>query len=170
MDTQVIKCFFGLFLTLVLHASRVQAKSIPGLSGTCMSPISMAYLYPSTNTLALHPMQEPPYQDDSNPPQATCPATVDVNDPLSRRSTCPFEYITNFERERIPAAIQEARCLCDGCLDPYTGEQSPDLTCQPIRYSMQVLRKSTTSPINGFEMYSLSQEEITVGCACSRLV
>ena len=135
-----------------------------------MSPISTAYLYPETSTLALHPMQQTPYQDDSNPAPSACPVSqaVGSSDPLSLRSTCPYEYITNFNRDRIPAVIQEARCLCDGCLDPYGG-QSLETTCQPIKYSMQVLRKSTTSPINGFEMYSLELEEIAVGCACSRV-
>ncbi|XP_038057596.1 interleukin-17D-like [Patiria miniata] len=165
------KSVLAVFMTVAaLFAGLGQAKSVAGMSGTCLSPIATAYLYPQTTTLALHPMLDTPFQDGSNPQQSACPSTVTSSDPLSLRSTCPFEYLTNYDRDRIPAAIQEARCLCDGCLDAYTGQQSPDLVCQPIRYAMQVMRKSPTTPINGFEMYSLTTQDITVGCACSRLV
>ncbi|XP_046543993.1 interleukin 17-like protein [Haliotis rubra] len=90
----------------------------------------------------------------------TCPSSVsdDPNDPLWRRSLCPWYYNVVNNNRRYPSAIPEAVCRCDRCVD------NRQAKCERVTTQIRVLER--TGCINGFFIYKPKSVPVSVGCTC----
>lgn len=78
-------------------------------------------------------------------------------------SSCPHHYVTNYDENRRPERLLEAKCNCDEtmpCLDGVVGSR-----CIPVKYYLTVLRKNGCH--RGSYTYTKTIESITVGCTCA---
>ncbi|KAK2144146.1 hypothetical protein LSH36_781g00000, partial [Paralvinella palmiformis] len=80
------------------------------------------------------------------------------------QSLCPWYNVMNYDPDRYPSNLIEARCKCTTCtgVDPGSGAG-----CQPIYYNLPVLRRSNNCLPNGQYIYNKGWQKITVGCTCS---
>ena len=78
-------------------------------------------------------------------------------------SSCPHHYELNYDENRRPKELIEAKCNCD--------ENTPCLNstetsrCLPVKYYITVLRKNGCS--GNTSTYTKAVEPITVGCTCA---
>ncbi|XP_046559984.1 interleukin 17-like protein [Haliotis rubra] len=68
---------------------------------------------------------------------------------------CPHYFVLNYDHNRIPAIVYEARCKCRNCL------QSHIKKCLPLYHFRYVLLKDTTS-----DCYVRKVKAFAVGCQC----
>ncbi|XP_071105061.1 uncharacterized protein [Haliotis cracherodii] len=68
---------------------------------------------------------------------------------------CPHYVVLNFDRNRIPNVIYEARCKCSKCLEMQTKE------CRPVYFLRSVLQRKTSRSC--FERKVIA---ISLGCQC----
>ena len=87
---------------------------------------------------------------------------------LMERSTCPWYLEANFDKQRYPQNLVNARCKCPRrCLQM----KSKHGKCEPMVIKMKVLRRDLSDsgvPLcsNGLAIYSNTWEDIAVGCTC----
>uniref|UniRef100_A0A803K8N7 Casein kinase 1 alpha 1 n=1 Tax=Xenopus tropicalis TaxID=8364 RepID=A0A803K8N7_XENTR len=93
----------------------------------------------------------------------------------NRRSLSPWAYSINHDENRIPIDIPEARCLCTGCVNPFTMKEDFSMTSIPIYSKIPVRRRlceGSSSPIRArrrkkcHKEYMAVMENIAVGCTC----
>lgn len=82
----------------------------------------------------------------------------------------------NHDATRIPADIPEARCLCTGCINPFTMQEDRTMASIPIysrlpvrRLLCQVLGEVGHKPSGKKKCqkkYQMVMETIAVGCTC----
>ena len=83
----------------------------------------------------------------------------------SYSSTCPHHYVINYDPNRQPKRILEAKCNCNEnmrCLNGRRGSR-----CVPVKYYINVIRKSGCERPGNVFTYSHVVEAITVGCTCA---
>ncbi|KAJ8049482.1 Interleukin 17-like protein [Holothuria leucospilota] len=88
------------------------------------------------------------------------------NLPLNKRSSCPWIYVEQEDKDRYPKKISYAKCECLNCIKG-DGTQSFVNYCKPILEPRYVLKKGQCGANNIYQ-YDLSEEYVSVGCACSR--
>ena len=86
---------------------------------------------------------------------------------LMDRSTCPWYLEMNYDNQRFPKTLVNARCKCRRCLAP----NSNGAGCQPTVIRIKVLRRELSKsglPLcsNGTALYGNTWETIAVGCTC----
>ncbi|XP_075061449.1 interleukin-17B [Mixophyes fleayi] len=93
----------------------------------------------------------------------------------NRRSLSPWTYSINHDETRIPADIPEARCLCSGCINPFTMQEDLSMSSIPIYSKIPVRRRlcESNSPVlrgrrrkKCHKEYITVMENIAVGCTC----
>ncbi|CAN8190078.1 unnamed protein product [Coccothraustes coccothraustes] len=91
----------------------------------------------------------------------------------NRRSLSPWAYRINHDATRIPADIPEARCLCSGCINPFTLQEDRSMASIPIYSRLPVRRLLCPAPpghgASGkkcHKKYQMVMETIAVGCTC----
>ncbi|KAM9311601.1 interleukin-17B [Gastrophryne carolinensis] len=93
----------------------------------------------------------------------------------NRRSLSPWTYSINHDENRIPASIPEARCLCSGCINPFTMQEDLSMSSIPIYSKIPVRRRLCDSSPLGVrgrrrkkchKEYTAVMENIAVGCTC----
>ncbi|NXJ18173.1 IL17B protein, partial [Dicrurus megarhynchus] len=94
----------------------------------------------------------------------------------NRRSLSPWAYRINHDATRIPADIPEARCLCTGCINPFTMQEDRTMASIPIYSRLPVRRllcPGAAEPghrLSGkkkcHKKYQMVMETIAVGCTC----
>ncbi|XP_063784114.1 interleukin-17B isoform X2 [Pseudophryne corroboree] len=93
----------------------------------------------------------------------------------NRRSLSPWTYSVNHDENRIPADIPEARCLCSGCINPFTMQEDLSMSSIPIFSKIPVRRRLCESSSLGLrgrrrkkchKEYIAVMENIAVGCTC----
>ena len=72
-------------------------------------------------------------------------------------SSCPHHYVLNYDENRRPKELVEAKCNCVN--------STVSSRCVPVKYYITVLRKNGCSG-NTFT-YTEAVEPITVGCTCA---
>lgn len=76
----------------------------------------------------------------------------------------------NHDASRIPADIPEARCLCSGCINPFTMQEDRTMASIPIYSRLPVRRLLCPGPPRGRKKcpkkYQMVMETIAVGCTC----
>ncbi|KAG8550746.1 hypothetical protein GDO81_021661 [Engystomops pustulosus] len=84
---------------------------------------------------------------------------------IKGRSISPWEYNSpDVDHNRVPAVINEARCLHHGCVDP-EGNVDLSMNSVPIRQEILVLRREMRGCV---PVYKLDKQLVTVGCTCVR--
>ena len=78
-------------------------------------------------------------------------------------STCPHHYVMNYDENRRPKKLIEAKCNCDQNTPCLNGTET--FRCMPVKYNITVLRKNGCS--GGIHTYTTAIESITVGCTCA---
>ncbi|XP_070564618.1 uncharacterized protein [Ptychodera flava] len=110
---------------------------------------------------------ENPHPDVSS--NFTCPLEVAdlITAEDNEMALCPWTYAINTDSERFPRTIAEAKCRCQGCIDPDTGGVASDgRYCSAVHYNFWVLKR--TGCRNGVYTYDYVREAIPVACACIR--
>jgi hypothetical protein len=96
-----------------------------------------------------------------------CPKSISqlsMSQHIQDQSLCPWYNVMNYDPDRYPSYLIEARCKCKTCtgIDPGSGAG-----CQSVYYNIPVLRRSTNCLSNGQYKYNNGWQKITVGCTCS---
>ncbi|KHN73938.1 hypothetical protein Tcan_10798 [Toxocara canis] len=73
-----------------------------------------------------------------------------------QRAVCPFSHMENRDNKRIPSVLNEVRCLCER---PAHIASSAHFSCEPVVYSMPVLRLHANTGT-----YRNSTQEIVLAC------
>ena len=78
-------------------------------------------------------------------------------------SSCPHHFMLNFNENRRPKVLIEAKCNCDENTPCLNGTKAS--RCVPLKYYITVLRKNGCS--GDTSTYTKAVEPITVGCTCA---
>ncbi|GMR45804.1 hypothetical protein PMAYCL1PPCAC_15999, partial [Pristionchus mayeri] len=75
---------------------------------------------------------------------------------FEHRALCPFRIRRNIDYHRLPILLEEVQCLCrrPSHLSSYT-----NIRCQPLQYSIPVLRRFVSH-----DRYIQSLEVLTLAC------
>ncbi|XP_075716157.1 interleukin-17B [Rhinoderma darwinii] len=93
----------------------------------------------------------------------------------NRRSLSPWTYSINHDENRIPVDIPEARCLCSGCINPFTMQEDLSMSSIPIYSKIPVRRRFCENSSPGLKgrrrkkchkESTAVMENIAVGCTC----
>ncbi|XP_072006757.1 interleukin-17B [Engystomops pustulosus] len=92
----------------------------------------------------------------------------------NRRSLSPWTYRINHDENRIPVDIPEARCLCSGCINPFTMQEDLSMSSIPIYSKIPVRRRFCENSAGHrgrrrkkcHKEYTAVMENIAVGCTC----
>ena len=82
----------------------------------------------------------------------------------SYSSSCPHHYVLNYDENRRPNTLIEAKCNCDENTPCLNGTETS--RCVPVKYYITVLRKNGCR-VDGKYSYTTAIEPITVGCTCA---
>ncbi|CAK8677729.1 unnamed protein product [Clavelina lepadiformis] len=78
---------------------------------------------------------------------------------LKDTSLSPWKWIVNYDENRDPQCLAEAKCLCNGCVDPFSRTENLDLRSVPITIDRHVKIKR-----NG--KYVDDVVTLNMGCRC----
>ncbi|XP_006526169.1 interleukin-17B isoform X1 [Mus musculus] len=85
----------------------------------------------------------------------------------NKRSLSPWGYSINHDPSRIPADLPEARCLCLGCVNPFTMQEDRSMVSVPVFSQVPVRRRLCPQPPRpGPCRQRVVMETIAVGCTC----
>ncbi|XP_030069208.1 interleukin-17B [Microcaecilia unicolor] len=92
----------------------------------------------------------------------------------NKRSLSPWTYSINHDEHRIPVDIPEARCLCSGCINPFTMQEDRTMSSIPIYSKIPVKRQlchvakagQKHKPRKKCRKYESVMENVAVGCTC----
>ncbi|XP_064451673.1 interleukin-17B [Mirounga angustirostris] len=85
----------------------------------------------------------------------------------NKRSLSPWGYSINHDPSRIPADLPEARCLCLGCVNPFTMQEDRSMVSVPVFSQVPVRRRLCPLPPRpGPCRQRAVMETIAVGCTC----
>nr|XP_035936523.1 interleukin-17B isoform X2 [Halichoerus grypus] len=85
----------------------------------------------------------------------------------NKRSLSPWGYSINHDPSRIPADLPEARCLCLGCVNPFTMQEDRSMVSVPVFSQVPVRRRlCPLPPRTGPCRQRAVMETIAVGCTC----
>ena len=94
---------------------------------------------------------------------------------LSSLTLLSLSSSINHDATRIPADIPEARCLCTGCINPFTMQEDRTMASIPIYSRLPVRRLLCQVPgevghkpsgKKCHKKYQMVMETIAVGCTC----
>ena len=95
---------------------------------------------------------------------------------LNQASTCPWRNILRVDPERIPSAIMEAECICNGTCVQYDNKCSKERgspcyqytgRCEQV-FSQRVAFRRECSPTSSVYEYTAGLLPVAVGCTCVR--
>ncbi|XP_039268281.1 interleukin-17C-like [Styela clava] len=100
------------------------------------------------------------------------PCPIPPNIPQNKenlRSSAPWDYCLHFKATRFPQWLNEAACLCKGCIDFNTGQHDRNVVSKPVTVMITVIMRSRA--ISSFaECTNLTcwekQISVDVGCHC----
>lgn len=79
----------------------------------------------------------------------------------------PASRSINHDPSRIPADLPEARCLCLGCVNPFTMQEDRSMVSVPVFSQVPVRRRLCPQPPRpGPCRQRVVMETIAVGCTC----
>ncbi|XP_060036858.1 interleukin-17B isoform X2 [Erinaceus europaeus] len=85
----------------------------------------------------------------------------------NKRSLSPWGYSINHDPNRIPADLPEARCLCLGCVNPFTMQEDRSMVSVPVFSQVPVRRRLCPLPPRAGPCRQRAvMETIAVGCTC----
>nr|XP_003460965.2 interleukin-17C [Cavia porcellus] len=80
------------------------------------------------------------------------------------RSISPWRYRVDTDENRYPRKLAVAECLCRGCINTRTGQETAALNSVPLLQSLPVLRRRACSP--GAFTFHTEFIRVPVGCTC----
>lgn len=88
----------------------------------------------------------------------------------SEMSSCPWYYVLEVDKDRIPSTVLKAKCSCSRCMVPTRYGYKRDRTksignCKEVRYYMPIIRRHCDA---GVYRYQIAIENMPVGCTCKR--
>ena len=89
--------------------------------------------------------------------------------PLSQRSSCPWTFVRNFDPNREPKEIYEAKCITNTCLSQNM-EGCLEQRCEEVKHFTWVKRitgERTTSDNSKKYIYEKILEPVSIGCTCA---
>uniref|UniRef100_A0A8D0G6S8 Interleukin 17B n=1 Tax=Sphenodon punctatus TaxID=8508 RepID=A0A8D0G6S8_SPHPU len=110
-------------------------------------------------------------RNSSEPPDNKCQVNLRLW-MSNKRSLSPWTYSINHDSARIPADIPEARCLCAGCINPFTMQEDRTMVSIPIYSKVPVHRLLCNPSKPGrkkkrcHKEHKMVMETIAVGCTC----
>ncbi|XP_012880992.1 PREDICTED: interleukin-17B [Dipodomys ordii] len=85
----------------------------------------------------------------------------------NKRSLSPWGYSINHDPSRVPTDLPEARCLCLGCVNPFTMQEDRSMVSVPVFSQVPVRRRlCPPAPRAGPCRQRAVMETIAVGCTC----
>lgn len=96
-----------------------------------------------------------------------CPETVatGINDPIYKRSTCPWYYSYTHDPKRFPAVVVNAERLCDYAIG---STDSADMyECVPITHTIDILKQQNTLDQNKNYVWRKETMTIVIGFTSS---
>ncbi|XP_042293723.1 interleukin-17C [Sceloporus undulatus] len=94
-----------------------------------------------------------------------------LNGDLSKRSLSPWKYNIDEDTNRFPSRLAFAECLCNGCIDGKTGQETIALNSVPVVRNMMVLhRKPCRHADTDAEGFTFETKYIDVPVACTCVV
>ncbi|XP_069755633.1 interleukin-17C [Narcine bancroftii] len=88
------------------------------------------------------------------------------NTDISRRSLSPWEYRIDKDETRIPSKLAFAHCLCEGCIDAETGEETRALNSVRLERSMLVLKRHVCPGKAGHYCFEPKYIKVPMACTC----
>ncbi|XP_067853695.1 interleukin-17C [Heptranchias perlo] len=85
---------------------------------------------------------------------------------FSHRSISPWNYRIDEDENRIPRKLAFAQCLCDGCIDVETGEETLSLNSVPLEQTMMVIQRHSCHGQPRRYSLELKYIKVPVGCTC----
>ncbi|KFO31853.1 Interleukin-17C [Fukomys damarensis] len=82
------------------------------------------------------------------------------------RSISPWRYRVDVDEDRYPQKLAIAECLCRGCINTRTGQETTALNSVPLHQSLLVLRRRPCSPMPGAFAFHAEFIRVPVGCTC----
>uniref|UniRef100_A0A8B9C2B5 Interleukin 17B n=1 Tax=Anser brachyrhynchus TaxID=132585 RepID=A0A8B9C2B5_9AVES len=180
---QLLLCIFTFAMVLVPEA-KDQSKAAKGRRRGLARPPTAAPALAWTPDDPYTPMEdyERSIQDmvrqlrnSSEPGDTKCQVNLRLWR-SNRRSLSPWAYSINHDATRIPADIPEARCLCTGCINPFTMQEDRTMASIPIYSRLPVRRLLCQVPgevghkpsgrKKCHKKYQTVMETIAVGCTC----
>ncbi|XP_060554481.1 uncharacterized protein LOC132715490 [Ruditapes philippinarum] len=94
-----------------------------------------------------------------------------VKSSTSHLATCPWVFVDNYDEDRLPKLIYEAKCVCSRCLHKTNGHKDVQLVpglgrCKPVMTSVMTVRRQCRHNSDVYE-YVAKAERISVGCTCT---
>uniref|UniRef100_UPI00358FFD13 interleukin-17C-like n=1 Tax=Myxine glutinosa TaxID=7769 RepID=UPI00358FFD13 len=83
---------------------------------------------------------------------------------MSDRSLSPWHFRINYDPDRVPARLPEAKCLCLGCLNPQDGHHELGLSSVAVKTAIRVFRRQPCGA--GLARYTPHWEHIAIACTC----
>ncbi|KAJ7311924.1 hypothetical protein JRQ81_006244 [Phrynocephalus forsythii] len=90
-----------------------------------------------------------------------------LNKDINERSISPWKYNLNEDDNRYPPRLAFAECLCRGCIDLRSGQESFSLNSMPVHQSLMVLRRNACQREDGTPGFSFEVQYISVPVACA---
>ncbi|XP_078066567.1 interleukin-17C [Mustelus asterias] len=88
------------------------------------------------------------------------------NSDINHRSISPWEYRIDYDENRYPPKLAFAHCLCDGCIDTETGEETLAFNSVLLEQTMLVLQRQTCPGHPGQYSFDLKYIKVPIGCTC----
>ncbi|KFW07511.1 hypothetical protein N327_04962, partial [Fulmarus glacialis] len=114
---QLLLCIFTFAMVLVPEA-KDQSKAAKGRRRGPTRPPDDSYTSMADYERSIQDMVRQ-LRNSSEPGDTKCQVNLRLWR-SNRRSLSPWAYSINHDATRIPADIPEARCLCTGCINPFT--------------------------------------------------
>uniref|UniRef100_A0AC35U259 Interleukin 17 n=1 Tax=Rhabditophanes sp. KR3021 TaxID=114890 RepID=A0AC35U259_9BILA len=92
------------------------------------------------------------------PPMCETNPDTSITSTIADRSLCPFEMKLNYDEDREPKFLNEAKCLCR------KSRGSSGSLCLPIKREVPILKKILCDPAKKRYEYVKAVQVITVGC------
>lgn len=89
-----------------------------------------------------------------------CSADASSDAALEHRSLCPWFWNLNYDGDRYPDKLAEARCSCEDC-------DAGRKQCERINYNIIVLRKNEEKCTDDYYEYEMGYQPVSVGCTCA---
>ncbi|KAL9836663.1 LOW QUALITY PROTEIN: interleukin-17B-like [Geothlypis trichas] len=171
----LLLCIFTLPVLVSAAKDRKAAKGRRrGLARAPTAPPGLAWAHEPYSSMAEyeHSIQDMVRQlrNGSEPGDTKCQVNLRLS---NRRSLSPWAYRINHDATRIPADIPEARCLCSGCINPFTLQEDRSMASVPIFSRLPVRRLLCPAPPGHrsqgkkcHKKYQMVMETIAVGCTC----
>lgn len=143
-----VACSLLFLLLLIIFQQNNQGKT------QCLLLFLSLIFMQALHTAAVQCRNQQPLGTITNSRRDRRPPQPNSGDDLSSRSTCPYRYHVEEDRNRIPRFILQAECLHSECQDGGLN------VCEPVQTQVMVLRRQNC-------IWKRSLATQTVACLCA---